>query len=173
MKYLIIIMLSILLVACHSGSPSQEIDAQNQSDMETNRMEENKQRVRDFFQLLEDENIAEFVNQFAENGRQVNPYASGIFPDGAKGHEELLKYWEPVPGNFDGMEFIIEDLLGTEDSNRVFVKYTGRIKLKNGAGYYENQYYSTFTFNEEGKILEYVEIFNPIVAAKAFHLNIQ
>ena len=37
-------------------------------------------------------------------------------------------------------------------------------------GFYENNYYSTFTFDEEGKITEYVEIFNPIVAARGFGL---
>ena len=68
------------------------------------------------------------------------------------------------------MEFMIEELLGTEDPKTVFVKYQGKIKLKNGAGYYTNQYYSTFKFDDAGKIVEYVEIFNPIVAAQAFGL---
>ena len=57
-----------------------------------------------------------------------------------------------------------------EDPKMVFVKYTGNIQLKNGAGVYSNQYYSTFKFNDEGKIEEYVEIFNPIVAARGFGL---
>jgi ketosteroid isomerase-like protein len=57
-----------------------------------------------------------------------------------------------------------------EDPNITFVKYKGKIKLKNDAGWYENDYYSTFKFNEEGKITEYVEIFNPIVAARGFGL---
>ena len=48
--------------------------------------------------------------------------------------------------------------------------HKGKIKLKNGAGYYENDYYSTFKFDDEGKILEYVEIFNPIVAVRGFGL---
>lgn len=141
--------------------------------METNISEQNKQSVRRFFELLEQENIEAFVALFAENGKQINPYASNLFPEGAEGHEALLNYWKPVPENFDGMEFPIEDLFATEDPSVVFVKYTGKIKLKDDSGYYENQYYSTFKFNDEGKITEYVEIFNPIVAAKAFGLTIQ
>lgn len=132
--------------------------------------EQNKATVRAFFKLLEEEKIDLFIDLFAENGKQANPYASGLFPDGADGKEALKAYWEPVPGFFDGMEFPIEELYAMEDPSMVFAKYTGKIKLKAGSGTYENNYYSTFKFNEHGKILEYVEIFNPIVAARGFGL---
>lgn len=130
----------------------------------------NKETVKVFFSLLEQENIPDFIDLFAENGKQVNPYASGLFPEGAEGKEALKNYWMPVPSLFDGMKFPIDQLLATEDPSTVFVKYRGKIKLKNDAGFYENSYYSTFTFNDEGKIIEYVEIFNPIVAARGFGL---
>ena len=130
----------------------------------------NKETVKTFFSLLEQENIPSFIDLFAENGKQTNPYASGLFPEGAEGKEALTSYWTPVPTLFDGMEFPIEQLLATEDPKVVFVKYTGKIKLKNNAGFYENNYYSTFTFDENGKIIEYVEIFNPIAAARGFGL---
>jgi len=128
----------------------------------------NKETVKQFFHLLDKENITAFVNLFAVNGKQINPYASGLFSKGATGREELMAYWSPVPDNFNGMEFQIEEIYAMEDPTIVFVKYKGRIKLKNDAGYYENDYYSTFKFNESGLITEYVEIFNPIVAARAF-----
>ncbi len=131
---------------------------------------QNKETVQQFFKLLEEENIEGFVGLFAENGRQVNPYASGLFPTGANGKQELHDYWAPVPGNFDGMEFPIEEIYAMEDPSLVYIKYNGKIKLKNDAGFYENQYYSTFRFDEEGKILEYAEIFNPITAARGFGL---
>lgn len=130
----------------------------------------NKATVKQFFQLLEEEDIAAFVNLFAVDGKQINPYASGLFPEGATGREELMAYWSPVPDNFDGMEFQIEEIYAMEDPTIVFVNFKGRIKLKNDAGYYENDYYSTFKFSESGLIAKYVEIFNPIVAARAFGL---
>ncbi len=132
--------------------------------------QQNKETVREFFRLLEKEDIPAFITLFAENGRQVNPYHSNIFPTGAKGKEGLLAYWEPVPANFAGMIFHIHELMAMEDPNVVFARYRGEIKLKNDAGLYANDYYSTFRFNEAGKILEYVEIFNPIVAARGFGL---
>ena len=67
------------------------------------------------------------------------------------------------------MAFPIEELYAMEEPTMVYVKYHGKIKLK-GGGTYENDYYSTFRFNEEGLITEYVEIFNPIVAARGFGL---
>ena len=57
-----------------------------------------------------------------------------------------------------------------EDPNRVAVKLTGKLHLKNGSGTYENDYFAIFSFDEQGKILEWIEYYNPITAAKAFGL---
>lgn len=130
----------------------------------------NKTTVKAFFKALENENVDQLVALFAPNGVQINPYASGLFPEGAKGKEAIRNYWTPVFTNFDGMNFPIEELYAMEDPTIVFVKYKGNIKLKNAAGFYENEYYSTFKFNDLGLIVEYVEIFNPIVAARGFGL---
>lgn len=130
----------------------------------------NKQTTRTFFKALEEENIEDLVALFANDARHINPYASGLFPQGATGKEGIRDYWTPVFPNFDGMTFAIEEIYAMEDPQMVFVKYQGRIKLKGDAGFYENDYYSTFKFNEAGLIIEYVEIFNPIVAARGFGL---
>ena len=132
--------------------------------------ERNKEAVRTLLKLLEDENIPAFVNMFAADGVQVNPYTGGVLPEGAKGKEGLLAYWSPVPDRFDGMKFTIEELLATEDPSVVFTRFRGELKLKDGAGVYTNNYYSTFKFNDEGLITEYVEIFDPVVAARGFGL---
>jgi ketosteroid isomerase-like protein len=132
--------------------------------------EKNKQSVTAFFDALEEENVDALVALFAEDAKHINPYASGIFPAGAAGKEGIRNYWTPVFPNFDGMEFPIAEIYAMEDPTMVYVKYTGKIKLKNGAGIYENQYYSTFKFDEQGLITEYVEIFNPITAARGFGL---
>ncbi len=132
--------------------------------------ERNKQRVRDFFAILENGNIPTLVEMFSSEGEQINPYTGGVFPNGAKGREALSKYWSPVPDNFEQMRFPITQLLATEDPNLVFVAYKGKLALKDVDEVYENSYYSTFRFDSEGKISEYVEIFDPVVAAKSFGL---
>lgn len=132
--------------------------------------ERNKYAVKAFFKALENKNATEVANLFTKDAKHINPYHSDIFPKGANGKEAIKNYWEPVFPNFDGMSFPIDEIYAMEDPNIVFVKYTGNIKLKNNVGVYSNYYYSTFKFNEEGKITEYVEIFNPITAARGFGL---
>lgn len=130
----------------------------------------NKASVIAFFKALEEENIETLVDLFAVDAVHINPYSSGLFPEGAKGREGIKNYWTPVFPNFDGMTFTIESLHAMEDAPMVYVKYHGKIKHKGSETYYENDYYSTFTFNSSGQITEYVEIFNPIVAARGFGL---
>ena len=159
-RILIILPTLLLLLACRGDlTPMNMTSAQN-----------HKTKVKAFFTALENEDAEAVSLLFAEDGQHVNPYASGIFPEGAKGRINILNYWAPVFPNFDGMTFEIQELLAMENPFKVFVKFEGRIKLKGGAGIYQNQYYATFAFNEEGLITEYIEIFNPIVAARAFGL---
>ncbi len=130
----------------------------------------NKANSIAFLKALENKNVGAVLDLFAKNGEHINPYASGLFPDGAKGHSEIRTYWEPVFPNFERMEFPIDEIYAMEDVSKVYIKFKGKIELKNNAGWYENDYYAIFKFNEEGKITEYVEIFNPIVAARGFGL---
>ena len=118
--------------------------------------------VKTFLRLLEEEKIEDYVDLYAADGKQVNPYASGLFPKEVKGREALLKFWKPVPSRFDGMTFPIEKISPMLDPNLVLAEFKGKIKLKDNAGYYENHYYCLFKFDEAGKITEYVEIFNPL-----------
>ncbi|WP_082026760.1 nuclear transport factor 2 family protein [Flammeovirga sp. OC4] len=137
---------------------------------ETFTAKKNKANTLAFFRALEAENAEQVAELFSNDAKHINPYHSGIFPKGANSKEGIKSYWEPVFPNFDGMTFHIKEIYSMDDGNRVFVKYRGYINLKNNAGVYSNDYYSTFKFNDEGKITEYVEIFNPIVAAKGFGL---
>ncbi len=138
--------------------------------MNTTIATQNKASVTSFFKALEEENVDNLLQLFADDAKHINPYHSGIFPEGAEGKEAIRAYWAPVFPNFDGMSFPIEELYAMEDPSLVFVKYSGHIKLKDGAGTYSNNYYSTFKFDDNGKIIEYVELFNPITAARGFGL---
>lgn len=155
--------LFLIIVAC----ASPELKKLEENYMTRN---ENITTVRKFFKLLEDEKIKEFSELYAENGKQVNPYHSGLFPAEIGGRKKLYEFWKNVPANFDGMQFPIGEILPFEDPNKVAVKFTGKIKLKNNAGTYENDYFCVFHFDEQGKILEYHEYFNPITAARGFGL---
>ena len=129
----------------------------------------NKDKVHTFFAALESENAKAVAALFALDGKHINPYHCGVFPIGAEGREAIEVYWAPTFPNFDGMSFPIHEMLDME-GNAVFVRFSGKIKLKEVEDWYENDYYATFKFNNVGEITEYVEIFNPVTAAKGFGL---
>lgn len=175
MKQICIISLLSLFISCVDSDKVEQLQTdldqlKQQNQMETNIGDKNKASVIAFFKALENEDIEVLVSLFSEDAEHINPYHSDIFPKGASGQEGIRAYWTPVFPNFDGMTFPINEIYAMEDPKMVFVSYTGNIKLKDNAGFYSNAYYSTFKFNEAGKIIEYVEIFNPITAARGFGL---
>lgn len=163
MKQLISVAVTILFVALFAtpSAMSGETKMKREANAET---------VKLFFQLLEEEKIEEFANLFAENGKHINPYHSDLFPAEIAGRSNIYDFWKGVPGNFDGMAFPIEKVMPFEDPSMIAVKLQGKINLKGGAGVYQNDYLCLFHFDASGKILEYHEYFNPLVAAKGFGL---
>lgn len=134
-----------------------------------NTEERNKQNARAYFKALEDMDVEAVLELFADDSLHENPYHSGVFASGAKGKAEIREYWKPVFPRFEKMEFPIEEIYSME-GNRVFLKFKGKIKIKDGKGWYNNDYFATFTFNDDGKIIHHNEIYNPITAAKGFDL---
>lgn len=172
MKRLLIVfaLAGLLFSACKQEKTNELETLKNKVNMKNKIAERNKTNTLAFLKALEEMNVNAVVDLFAEDGVHINPYASGLFPEGTKGHEGIRAYWEPVFPNFEKMEFPVEEIYTINEVSMTFVKFEGKIKLKNDAGWYNNNYYATFKFNDEGKIIEYVEIFNPIVAAKGFGL---
>ncbi|NBC84506.1 MAG: nuclear transport factor 2 family protein [Bacteroidetes bacterium] len=160
----------ISLSACQNTAKKELESLKQKNALEAKLAERNKANTLAFLKALEDMNVDSVVNLFAEDGKHINPYASGIFSEGTQGHEGIRAYWEPVFPNFEKMQFPVEEIHVMQDPSMTFVKFKGKIKLKNNAGWYENDYYATFEFDKEGKITRYVEIFNPIVAARGFGL---
>ena len=169
MKKLIVLSIIGLFLSCSNREHKSQIKKEQQTQV-MNTATKNKTAVKAFFDALTAEDADAVANLFAEDAKHINPYHSGIFPTGANGKENIKNYWSSVFPNFDGMTFPIDEIYAMENPNMVFVKYTGNIKLKNNAGVYSNDYYSTFKFDAYGKITEYVEIFNPITAARGFGL---
>lgn len=130
----------------------------------------NKATVRKLLQLLEQMDISAFLALFAADGRQINPFASGIFRKRATGREELRDYWQTVPEQFSGITFSIDEIYAMEDPNIVFAHYQGEMTLRDGTSVYTNDYYSIFRFNGDGEVSEHVKVFNPIRTARSFGL---
>ena len=100
----------------------------------------------------------------------IHPYHSGLFPAETIGQKEIYKGIQIAATNFNEIHFPIDEILPFEDPKKVAVKLKGKLLLKNGAGTYENDYLAIFSFDEQGKIAEWIEYYNPNTAAKAFGL---
>jgi len=132
--------------------------------------EKNIQNARNVLRFLEQRKFKEFSELFAENGKWIHPYHSGLFPAEILGQKEITKWIKKTAANFDNIQFPIDEIMPFFDSNKVAVKNKGKLKLKNSDNFYENDYLAIFSFNEHGKIAEWIEYYNPIIAAKAFGL---
>lgn len=131
--------------------------------------EENIQASLNLLRFLEQRKLKDFSELFAENGKWVHPYNSGLFPAEVKGRKEIYEGIKNTAANFTEIQFPVEEVLPFADPNKVAVKHTGRLVWKDG-GIYENDYLAILSFDENGKIVEWVEYYNPILAARAFGL---
>ena len=76
--------------------------------------------------------------------------------------EELAELTPKAMGKFpDGMKFEIFTV--TAEENRVLIESESNATLANGQ-HYNNQYVFAFYFDEEGKILEFREYWDPLYA---------
>ena len=133
--------------------------------------EKNIKTIYSLIEFLEQRKIKEYSKLFAQNGKQVNPYHSGLFPKEIVGQMEIYKFTKRnISENFSKIRFQIEEVMPFKDPNKIAVKFYGKFKLKQSSGFYENDYLGLFYFDDDGKILEFIEYWNPIIAAKAFGL---
>ena len=125
--------------------------------------------LHDFFTALETAQFHLLKTIFAENGRQLNPYAPEGFPKSFDGAEAIYRQYSGLTATFGKMRFP-RQIFATEDPNFFFVIFKGTIEIKAG-GVYENDYLGTFRL-QDGKIAEYTEYFNQMVMAKAFGIKL-
>ncbi len=130
--------------------------------------EENIESAKKVLRFLEERRLKEFAELFAENAKWTHPYHSGMFPAETVGKNEIYHGIKSAAVIFDDINFPIDEILPFEDPDRVAVKFHGKHDLKDGSGTYENDYLAIFTFDEQGRISEWIEYYNPVIAAKAF-----
>ena len=132
--------------------------------------DKNVETVMNFIKLFEQKKFLEISDLFIEEVKLINPYHSDIFGFEIVGRREIIDMFSNIAENFSDLEFHIEEIIAFEEPTRVLAKFTGNLKFEKKSGYYENEYLFFFKFNEEGKIIETYEYFNPIKAAQAFGL---
>ena len=158
-KIILTVLVTVLIgvAACQSNT------------MKMNIAEINKQKVMAFYQAIEEKNTDALVELFSEDCIHINPYASDILPEGARGKDGVRDYWAPVFDSFKGVKMTIEEIYAMEDPYIVYAKAKGKVIL-NDRPDYNNEYFMIFKFNTAGEIKHYTEVFNPIVALRSFLL---
>lgn len=132
--------------------------------------EKNIETVRRAIHLFEEPNIDEFTELFSDDGRWVQPFHSGLFDEEVVGRKEIRNSLKSMAVNFETIQFPIQEILPFEDPNKIAVKHTGRLVMKNDRGIYANDYFAIISFDEGGKISEWIEYYNPIITARVFGL---
>ena len=116
--------------------------------------------VQAIFERLSALDVDGFLALFADDGRQVLPYAPAGFPNGFDGKVTLDAAYRQLFGNYQSVEFvglIIEDMA---DPSRFLAAYETDIRFRDGRRY-SNSYISTFAVGTGG-IVEWVEYFDPV-----------
>ncbi|MBG8554372.1 nuclear transport factor 2 family protein [Hymenobacter guriensis] len=131
--------------------------------------QQNRQVVNRFYEAVESQQFAVIKDVFLPNARQLIPYAPPGFPKRLEGSEAIYQQFSGLTAYFGRMRFP-RQIFVTEDPDFLFVKFNGDMEVKSG-GKYENEYVGTFRL-KDGKIVEYVEYFNPLVMARAFNIKL-
>jgi ketosteroid isomerase-like protein len=156
-----------------ASRPRAATDAADASEANVDALRaRNRAIVRAFFHQLETMDTGErFAALFADDARQVMPFAPEGFPRLLDGRRAILQQYGGLPQSFEYMRFpslIIRDMASPEE---FFATYRGDIKLKAG-GKYDNEYAAHFVVRG-GRIAEIREFFDPIVLQKAFGGQLQ
>jgi len=128
------------------------------------------QVVKDFLRLLEEKNISAWMNLWADDGINYYPYGSGMFPEKMVGKQEVYENWKGVPQLYESLSFTLHDIYVDVTKQTAIVRFDCHNIMKGGKIRYDNTLVCIFIFNQEGKIKEYYEYFNPINTGIAFGL---
>lgn len=123
--------------------------------------------TKDFFLLLEAKDIGKWIELWAEDGVDKKPYASGMFPEKVVGKKDIGESWSGIFKVFESVSFPIHEFIVDEENRTVVVRLDGEGLMKNG-NLYQNTYIFLFHFDQNNKIKECYEYFNPYIAGENF-----
>ena len=128
------------------------------------------QVVKDFLCLLEEKNIPALIDLWADDGINYYPYSSGMSSEKVVGKQAISETWKGIPEGFEKLSFPIQDIYTDVTKQTAIVRCDAHNIMRGGIGRYDNMYVCIFVFNDEGKIKEYYEYFNPIITGVTYGL---
>lgn len=139
-----------------------DTDAERRKNFET---------VEAFFARLEAIDIEGFIALWDENGVQEMPFSPEGFPKELRGKAAIQNQYGSLPQNYASMKFP-RTIHATTNPEIFVVEYQGVIDVKATGKPYNNDYVGIFNV-KNGKVLKFVERFNPIILQEAFGESLQ
>lgn len=130
-------------------------------------MTTNTDTVRRYLRLLEEKDIKSWIELWDEDADHYYPFGTEMFPAHVVGKDAIFERWRSLPDRFEMLSFPIRELW--EDGDTVIARFDSDT-IMTGGREYQNNYVCIFKFNEDGKIREYREYFDPIIAGVDFGL---
>jgi ketosteroid isomerase-like protein len=124
--------------------------------------EKNIKLIQSFLDLLEQKDLNAWINLWDEDERQLNPYAPKGFPRVLSGKNAIFHHWSGIPNAYGRISFTDREKYPTLDPDVIYTEFRGEIEVLANNKNYNNKYCCRFTFSK-GKILSYVEYFDPII----------
>lgn len=125
-----------------------------------------QQTFKNHLEFLSSGRIEEWVNLFKEDGILEFPYGPKDFPTSVSGKKELYEYMKNFPNHFK-VKFDNLHFHATEEPTLIIAEFTSDGHAVSTGKPYIQKYISVVTTDEEGKIIQYVDFWNPMVALEA------
>lgn len=124
--------------------------------------------VRRFLRLLEEKDVGSWIELWADNADHYYPYGTGMFPGYLSGKGAIYDRWKNTPDMFERFRFPVREIWA--DGDTVVARFDADCVLKGSGKRYLNTYVCIFKFDSKGRIREYWEYFDPILAGVGFGL---
>lgn len=135
-----------------------------------NRYEQYLEAVKDFQRLLEARDLAAWMDLWADDVINYYPYNSGIFPENIVGKQGVYDLWNGVFEQFESLSFPFHNIYVDVTQQTAIMRFDSHNIMNGVTGRYDNTFVSILVFNDEGKIKEYYEYFNPLTLGVGFGL---
>ena len=129
--------------------------------------ERNVGTVRTFLALLEAGDIDGWIELWADDADHYYPFGTEMFPAHLAGKAAIFDRWRTLPAMFERLAFPLSRTWSDQDT--VVATFDADCVLADGRPY-RNTYICVFTFDPAGRIREYREYFDPIIAGTGFGL---
>ncbi|MFG2052035.1 nuclear transport factor 2 family protein [Micromonospora sp. NPDC048935] len=117
--------------------------------------------LRDYYRLLSRLDIDGWIELWAEDCLQLMPYATGGLPSSVAGRPAVYELYKQMATGYSVLRYDDVELYPLQDPDKVFARWKPTAQLVDGTSY-RNENAALFEFDATGRIVRFVEYFNPV-----------